>query len=83
MDFLGEIEHQNLVKLIGYCYEEHGNESNWLLVYEYMPNGSLDNYLSSKSKKHLSWLMRLKIARDAAIGLKYLHEGMGPDNQVF
>ncbi|KAI3822581.1 hypothetical protein L1987_10174 [Smallanthus sonchifolius] len=32
VDFLGEIEHQNLVKLIGYCYEEHGNESNWLLV---------------------------------------------------
>ncbi|KAK9079317.1 hypothetical protein SSX86_000988 [Deinandra increscens subsp. villosa] len=82
VDFLGEIKHQNLVKLIGYCYEEHENESNWLLVYEYMANRSLDVHLSGKSNKHLSWSMRLKIARDAAIGLKYLHEGMGPDNQV-
>lgn len=77
VNFLGEIKHPNLVKLIGQCYEDHGNESNWLLVYEYMPNNSLDDHLTGKSKKPLSWAMRLKIARDAATGLQYLHEGMG------
>ncbi|KAM0045513.1 putative protein kinase RLK-Pelle-RLCK-VIIa-2 family [Helianthus debilis subsp. tardiflorus] len=80
VDCLGEIQHPNLVKLIGYCHEEHGNETHWLLVYEYMANGSLDHHLSSKSKKPLSWPVRLKIAQDAAICLKYLHEGM--DNQI-
>nr|GEV16827.1 probable serine/threonine-protein kinase PBL19 [Tanacetum cinerariifolium] len=71
---LGETKHPNLVELIGYCNENNGNQSNWLLVYEYMPNGSLDDHLSGKSNIHLSWSTRLKIAKDAAIGLKYLHD---------
>lgn len=83
MNILGEIKHQNLVKLIGYCNEDNGNESNWLLVYEYMPNRSLDDHLSPKSNETLSWAMRLNIARDAAIGLSYLHEGLGAKRQVF
>lgn len=74
---LGKIKHPNLVNLVGYCNEDSGNENNWLLVYEYMPNGSLDDHLSGSSKPPLSWLVRLKIARDAAAGLTYLHEGMG------
>ncbi|KAL8245236.1 hypothetical protein R6Q59_011494 [Mikania micrantha] len=82
VDFLGKIQHPNLVKLIGYCYEEHGNESNWLLVYEYMANRSLDDYLSGKFDEHLTWPKRLKIAQDAATGLKYLHEGMGSNIKV-
>ena len=39
--FLGQLRHANLVKLIGYCCEEE----NRLLVYEYMPKGSLENHL--------------------------------------
>ncbi|KAI7751355.1 hypothetical protein M8C21_023452 [Ambrosia artemisiifolia] len=81
VDFLGQIEHPNLVKLIGCCSEEHGNESHWLLVYEYMPNRSLDYHLSGRSNTPLPWNTRLKIAQDAAIGLKYLHEGKGPGGQ--
>ena len=82
MKILGEVKHPNLVKLVGYCNEDSIDESNWLLVYEYMPNGSLDDHLSGKSNIHLSWSMRLKIAKDAATGLTYLHEGMGVDRQV-
>ncbi|XP_076915397.1 serine/threonine-protein kinase PCRK1-like [Bidens hawaiensis] len=81
VDVLGKIEHQNLVKLIGYCHEEHENESDWLLVYEYMPNRSLDYHLSSTNTS-LPWPTRLKIARDAAVGLTYLHEGRGPNNEI-
>ncbi|XP_076925711.1 serine/threonine-protein kinase PCRK2-like [Bidens hawaiensis] len=65
---LGNIKHLNLVRLIGYCIE---NERNWFLVYEYSPKRSLDRHLSS-----LSWSMRLRIAKDAATGLAYLHEGI-------
>ncbi|KAJ0841571.1 putative protein kinase RLK-Pelle-RLCK-VIIa-2 family [Helianthus annuus] len=76
VNVLGIVEHPNLVKLVGYCAEDHGKEIERLLVYEYMPNKSVEYYLSSKSPKTLSWSMRLKVAQDAARGLAYLHEGL-------
>ena len=42
--FLGQLRHPNLVKLVGYCCED----AHRLLVYEYMPNGSLENHLFVK-----------------------------------
>lgn len=81
VNVLGVAEHENLVKLIGYCAEDDERGIQRLLVYEYMPNGSVENHLSAKSETPLSWIMRLKIARDAARGLVYLHEGM--DFQVY
>jgi len=41
--FLGKFHHPNLVKLLGYCWEEN----QFLLVYEYLPKGSLENHLFS------------------------------------
>ncbi|KAJ0704720.1 putative protein kinase RLK-Pelle-RLCK-VIIa-2 family [Helianthus annuus] len=76
VNVLGIVEHPNLVKLVGYCAEDHGKEIERLLVYEYMPNKSVEYYLSSKSPKTLAWSMRLKVAQDAARGLAYLHEGL-------
>ncbi|CAO2824275.1 unnamed protein product [Amaranthus hypochondriacus] len=73
---LGVVEHQNLVRLLGYCADDDERGIQRLLVYEYMPNGSVDDHLSSKSRTILPWAMRLRIARDAARGLKYLHEDM-------
>lgn len=81
VNVLGVVEHPNLVKLIGYCIEDDERGMQLLLVYEYMPNGSVEDHLSSRSTRTLSWGMRLKIALDAARGLTYLHEGM--DFQVF
>ncbi|XP_019187029.1 PREDICTED: probable receptor-like protein kinase At5g47070 [Ipomoea nil] len=76
VNVLGVVEHENLVKLVGYCAEDDERGIQRLLVYEYMPNRSVENHLSAKSETPLSWAMRLKIARDAACGLAYLHEGM-------
>lgn len=76
MNVLGIVEHPNLVKLIGYCAEDDERGVQRLLVYEYMPNGSVDDHLSSRSSSTLSWPMRLKVALDSARGLKYLHEEM-------
>ncbi|KAL0907945.1 hypothetical protein M5K25_022402 [Dendrobium thyrsiflorum] len=71
VNFLGRLSHPNLVKLLGYCWED----DRLLLVYEFMPRGSLDNQLFRRwsSFTPLSWNLRLKIAIDAARGLAFLH----------
>ncbi|KAL6507908.1 hypothetical protein OROGR_024103 [Orobanche gracilis] len=76
VNVLGVVEHPNLVKLIGYCAEDDERGIQRLLIYEYMPNGSVEDHLSIKSVTPLSWVMRLKIALDSARGLAYLHEEM-------
>ncbi|XP_057954945.1 probable serine/threonine-protein kinase PBL5 [Malania oleifera] len=69
-------DHCNLVKLIGYCAD--GEQR--LLVYEYMPLGSLENHLHDllPNRKGLDWNTRMKIAAGAARGLEYLHDKMNP-----
>nr|XP_029116939.1 probable serine/threonine-protein kinase PBL21 isoform X2 [Elaeis guineensis] len=70
------LHHPNLVSLIGYCHE--GDER--LLVYEYMPQGSLENHLFDlpPGKEPLDWNTRIKIAVGAAKGLTYLHDVVNP-----
>lgn len=69
VNYLGDLIHQNLVKLIGYCIEDDQR----LLVYEFMPRGSLENHLFRRSLP-LPWSIRMKIALGAAKGLAFLHE---------
>ncbi|XP_057962103.1 probable serine/threonine-protein kinase PBL23 [Malania oleifera] len=73
---LNLVQHPNLVNLIGYCAD--GDQR--ILVYEYMPNGSLeDHFLDSQARrKPLHWNARIKIAAGAAKGLEYLHETADP-----
>ncbi|KAL4346935.1 hypothetical protein GQ457_17G016050 [Hibiscus cannabinus] len=70
VDYLGQLHHPNLVKLIGYCLEGE----NRLLVYEFMPKGSLENHLFRRGPQPLSWAVRLKVAIGAARGLSFLHD---------
>ncbi|KAL4282520.1 hypothetical protein GQ457_16G002400 [Hibiscus cannabinus] len=72
--FLAQLRHPHLVKLIGYCCEEE----NRLLVYEYMPRGSLENQLFRRYSVSLPWATRMKIALGAAKGLAYLHGAEKP-----
>ncbi|KAK1395208.1 receptor-like cytoplasmic kinase 176 [Heracleum sosnowskyi] len=67
--YLGTLSHPNLVKLIGYCLEKEQR----LLVYEFMPQGSLDKHLFNRSSQPLSWNLRMSIALGAAKGIAYLH----------
>ncbi|KAF8665916.1 hypothetical protein HU200_054000 [Digitaria exilis] len=68
---LGLLQNRNLVQLLGYCRRK----GELLLVYEYMPNGSLDKYLhSGKNNSMLSWTRRFQIIKGIASGLLYLHE---------
>ncbi|CAN7108907.1 unnamed protein product [Brassica rapa subsp. narinosa] len=74
VELLMRVHHTNLTSLIGYC-----NEDNHMsLIYEYMANGNLGDYLSGKSSLILSWEERLQISLDAAQGLEYLHYGCKP-----
>ncbi|KAL1213598.1 G-type lectin S-receptor-like serine/threonine-protein kinase SD2-2 [Cardamine amara subsp. amara] len=68
---IGNIQHVNLVRLRGFCSEN----LHRLLVYDYMPQGSLSSYLSRTSPKLLSWECRFRIALGTAKGIAYLHEG--------
>ncbi|KFK27448.1 hypothetical protein AALP_AA8G383700 [Arabis alpina] len=68
---MGRLRHKNLVQLLGYCRRK----GELLLVYEYMPNGSLDDYLFIKDNlKNLTWSQRLNIIKGVASALLYLHE---------
>ncbi|XP_072972719.1 serine/threonine-protein kinase RIPK-like isoform X2 [Typha angustifolia] len=72
--FLGQLRHPNLVKLIGYCYEDEHR----LLVYEFMARGSLENHLFKRFFAPLPWSTRLNIAVGTAKGLAFLHEAEKP-----
>lgn len=76
VQFLGVVEHPNLVKLIGYCAVDEERGIQRLLVYEYMPNKSLENHLFNRAYPTLPWKTRLQILLGAAQGLAYLHEGL-------
>lgn len=76
VQFLGVVEHPNLVKLIGYCAVDGERGIQRLLVYEYMTNKSLEDHLFNKAYPALFWDCRLQIALGAAQGLAYLHEDL-------
>lgn len=71
VNFLGTLSHPNLVKLLGYCWED----KELLLVYEFMQKGSLENHLFGRGSavQPLPWNIRLQIVIGAARGLAFLH----------
>ncbi|CAH8364342.1 unnamed protein product [Eruca vesicaria subsp. sativa] len=70
-ELLLTVHHRNLASFIGYC-----DDDRTALIYEYMANGNLQNYL--ENTEDLSWGKRLHIAIDSAQGLEYLHRGCRP-----
>lgn len=74
VDTLGKIRHKNIVRLWCCCSTRNCK----LLVYEYMPNGSLGDLLHSSKSGLLDWPIRYKIAVDSAEGLAYLHHDCVP-----
>ncbi|XWS43747.1 hypothetical protein CRYUN_Cryun16bG0130400 [Craigia yunnanensis] len=68
---IGRLRHPNLVRLLGYCR----SKAELLLVYDFMPNGSLDKFLHNKTELTLNWNQRFSIIKDVASAIAYLHEG--------
>ncbi|KAI5080566.1 hypothetical protein GOP47_0003749 [Adiantum capillus-veneris] len=78
VDMLNRLHSPYLVGLLGYC----ADQDHRLLVYEYMPNGNLQEHLysdgTSGNPPILNWETHMRIALDSAKGLEYLHECVSP-----
>ena len=70
---IGRIHHVNVVRLVGFCVQG----SKWALIYDFMPNGSLDKFVFQKEENNttLSWEIMYKIAIGVGRGIEYLHHG--------
>lgn len=73
VSIINRLRHRNLVPLLGWCHEK----GQLIMVYEYMPNGSLDNHIFNNSDiqgVHLDWEQRYNIVLGVASALLYIHE---------
>jgi len=71
---LSSVSHPNLVRLLGCCIEE----GEPILVYEFMPNGTLCQHLQQERGTGLPWTVRLTVAAETAKAIAYLHSAMNP-----
>ncbi|KAJ6696235.1 PROLINE-RICH RECEPTOR-LIKE PROTEIN KINASE PERK4 [Salix koriyanagi] len=74
IDIISRVHHRHLVSLVGYCI----TGSQRMLVYEFVPNDTLEFHLHGNGRPTMSWSTRMKIAVGAAKGLTYLHEDCQP-----
>ncbi|TKY52344.1 receptor protein kinase [Spatholobus suberectus] len=76
VEAIGHVRHKNLVRLLGYCIEG----THRMLVYEYVNNGNLEQWLHGAMRHHgyLTWEARIKILLGTAKALAYLHEAIEP-----
>ncbi|KAK6924535.1 Serine-threonine/tyrosine-protein kinase, catalytic domain [Dillenia turbinata] len=77
VELLSRVKHRNLVGLVGYC-EEDGGRGSKILVYEYVPNGSLLEYILGKRGLTLTWRQRVNIAIGAAKANYHITEWARP-----
>ncbi|AEE28610.1 putative proline-rich receptor-like protein kinase PERK11 RLK-Pelle-PERK-1 family [Arabidopsis thaliana] len=74
VEIISRVHHRHLVSLVGYCI----SEQHRFLIYEFVPNNTLDYHLHGKNLPVLEWSRRVRIAIGAAKGLAYLHEDCHP-----
>ncbi|RZR77552.1 hypothetical protein BHM03_00002664 [Ensete ventricosum] len=70
VEIISRVHHRHLVSLVGYCISENQR----LLVYDFVPNGTLESHLHGKRRPAMDWATRVKVAAGAAGGIAYLHE---------
>ncbi|KAL0683066.1 hypothetical protein Bca4012_049914 [Brassica carinata] len=74
VEIISRVHHRHLVSLVGYCI----SDVQRLLIYEYVPNQTLEHHLHGKGRPVLDWARRVRIAIGSAKGLAYLHEDCHP-----
>ncbi|KAL9992835.1 putative protein kinase RLK-Pelle-LRR-I-1 family [Helianthus debilis subsp. tardiflorus] len=79
IETLSRCKHPNIVSLLGFCHEH----PHMILIYEFVSNGSLDDYLGTEGKMtNLTWVQRIKICIDIARGLDYIHTTMDNKQKI-
>ncbi|XP_024526900.1 protein MALE DISCOVERER 2 [Selaginella moellendorffii] len=76
IEALARMKHTHLVNLLGYCAEEEPFAR--MLLFEYVPNGTLSEHLHNVDSDHLDWTTRMRIVMGAAYGLEYMHHELVP-----
>ncbi|KAJ6800539.1 proline-rich receptor-like protein kinase PERK9 [Iris pallida] len=74
VEIIGRVHHRHLVSLVGFCISDNQR----LLVYDFVPNNTLDYHLHTEGIPVLDWATRVKVAAGAARGIAYLHEDCHP-----
>ncbi|KAF7116362.1 hypothetical protein RHSIM_RhsimUnG0031300 [Rhododendron simsii] len=74
VDIISRVHHRHLVSLVGYCIVD----GQRMLVYEFVPNKTMEYHLHGKGQPTMDWATRLRIAMGSAKGLAYLHEDCHP-----
>ncbi|KAJ6707605.1 PROLINE-RICH RECEPTOR-LIKE PROTEIN KINASE PERK8 [Salix viminalis] len=74
VEIISRVHHRHLVSLVGYCISEHQR----LLVYDFLPNDTLDHHLHGEGRPFMDWATRVRVAAGAARGIAYLHEDCHP-----
>ncbi|XP_070671094.1 proline-rich receptor-like protein kinase PERK12 isoform X3 [Malus domestica] len=74
VEIISRVHHRYLLSLVGYCISEQQR----LLIYEFVPNKTLEHHLHGAGMPVLEWTKRLKVALGSAKGLAYLHEDCHP-----
>ncbi|KAL3525399.1 hypothetical protein ACH5RR_013771 [Cinchona calisaya] len=74
VEIISRVHHRHLVSLVGYCIAD----GQRMLVYEFVPNKTLEFHLHGKGQPVMDWAARLRIAMGSAKGLAYLHEDCYP-----
>ncbi|KAF1873278.1 hypothetical protein Lal_00027316 [Lupinus albus] len=74
IDIISRVHHRHLVSLVGYCIA--GGQR--MLVYDFIPNNTLEHHLHGKGVPTMDWPTRMRIAIGSAKGLAYLHEDCHP-----
>ncbi|KAL4319343.1 hypothetical protein GQ457_18G000830 [Hibiscus cannabinus] len=74
VEIISRVHHKHLVSLVGYCV----SGTTRMLVYEFVPNNTLEFHLHGKGQPTLDWPTRMRIALGSAKGLAYLHEDCNP-----
>ncbi|XP_057482202.1 proline-rich receptor-like protein kinase PERK7 [Actinidia eriantha] len=74
VEIISRVHHRHLVSLVGYCIAD----GQRMLVYEFVPNNTLEHHLHGKDQPTMDWASRVRIALGSAKGLAYLHEDCHP-----
>ncbi|KAG4940276.1 hypothetical protein JHK87_044147 [Glycine soja] len=82
IELISKLRHRHLVSAVGHCFEcslDDSSVSKVFLVFEYVPNGTLRNWISDEhARKSLSWTQRIGAAIGVAKGIQFLHTGIVP-----